>query len=235
MPTTHLKYSKNEAAAKGADKFYDNAIMIRKLTLLLTAILMWHGTKALTASEAFADAPASVFPSIDRMTRLDMLDYFNSGSPKPSKNAFKGDSRVISVSDNQITVATSDASEVSLSLIPEKSDTIIMVITTLKPPDEDSSVQFYSSAWKEIRKGLFLVPQLDDWIRPESKHKKDDLENLFPFILARCSYEPGSGILTVTNNVGGLLPEEAAEWAGDALRAKIVYRWDGKKMVKVND
>lgn len=209
--------------------------MTRKLTLLLTAILMWHGAKALTASEAFADAPASVFPSIDRMTRLDMLDYFNSGSPKPSKNAFKGDARVISVSDSQITVATSDASEVSLSLIPEKSDTIIMVITTIKTPDEDSSVQFYSSAWKEIRKGMFLVPQLDDWMRPEALEKKQDLENIFPFMLARCSYEPETGILTITNNVAGMLPEDATSWAGDALRSKLTYRWDGKKMVKVND
>ena len=234
MPTTHLRYSKNAAAAKAVDKTF-RQIMTRKLTLLLTAILIWHGTKALTASEAFADAPASVFPSIDRMTRLDMLDYFNSGSPKPSKNAFKGDTRVISVSDNQITVATSDASEVSLSLIPEKSDTIIMVITTLKTPGEDSSVRFYSSTWKEIRKGLFLVPQLDDWIRPEADKKKQDLENLFPFMLARCSYEPDTGILTITNNVAGMLPEEATSWAGDALRDKLTYRWDGKKMVKMKD
>ena len=69
--------------------------MIRKLTLLLTAILMWHGTKAMTASEAFADAPASVFPSIDRMTRLDMLDYFHSGVETATANTLGGKSRII--------------------------------------------------------------------------------------------------------------------------------------------
>ena len=71
----------------------------------------------LTATKAFAEAPAKVFPTLDRMTRLDMIDYFNSGSPKPSKNAFKGDSRILSASDSQITVQTSDVSDVELSLL----------------------------------------------------------------------------------------------------------------------
>lgn len=209
--------------------------MTRKLTCIFLALAGWSGAHALTAPEAFADAPASVFPTIDRMTRLDMLDYFNSGSAKPSKNAFKGDCKVLSVSESQITVATSEVSEVSLSLIPQKSDTIIMVISTVKAPEEDSNVRFFDTSWKESRKGLFLVPQLDDWVKPEAREKKQDLENLFPFMLARCSYEPETGILIITNNVAGMLPEEATSWAGDALRDKLTYRWNGKKMVKVND
>ncbi len=206
-----------------------------KIFLFLFALNAACAAKALTASTAFVDAPAEVFPTIDRMTRLDMLDYFNSGSQKPSKNAFKGDCRILSANDSQITVSTSEVSEVAMSLIPQKSDTIIMVITTLKTPQDDSSVKFYTSSWKEIKKGLFLVPQLDDWMLPEAKERKKDLENAFPFMLARCVYEPSTGTLTLINNVGGFLPEEDAQWAGPLLRSSITYRWKGKKMVKVND
>lgn len=209
--------------------------MKAKLLLILIAIATVPAAWALTASQAFVDAPVTVFPSIDRMTRLDMLDYFNSGSQKPSKNSFKGNCRVISADDSQITFSTSDVSEVSLSLIPQKSDTIIMVITTLKTPADDSDATFYTSDWKKIEKGLFLVPQLDDWMKPEARDKKDELESLYPFMLARFTYEPASGIMTLTNNVSTLLPEEATSWAGDALKSKLVYRWDGKKMVRVND
>ena len=52
---------------------------------------------------------------------------------------------------------------------------------------------------------------------------------------SRFTYEPESGVMTLTNNVSTLLPEEATSWAGDALKSKLTYRWDGKKMVKVND
>lgn len=207
--------------------------MIKKLFLAaaLAATFTAHG---ITPAQAFTDAPASVFPTIDRMTRLDMLDYYNSGSPKPSKNSFKTDCRVLSASDSQITFSTSDVSEVSLSLIPQQSDTIIMVITTLKTPADDSSARFYTTSWQEIKKGLFLVPQLDDWVKPDAGCK-DELPDLFPFMLARFTYEPDTQTLTLTNNVAGLLPEEAKSWAGDALRKQLVYRWNGKKMVPVKN
>lgn len=189
----------------------------------------------LTATKAFAEAPAEVFPTLDRMTRLDMIDYFNSGSPKPSKNAFKGDSRILSASDSQITVQTSDVSDVELSLIESGNDTIIMVISTLKTPADDSGVKFYTTRWKEIDKGLFIVPLLDDWITPEGKERKADLENAVPFMLARFSYAPETGTMTLTNNLGGFLPEEDTAWAGGLLRSKLIYKWNGKKMVKVKE
>ena len=215
---------------------------MKKLHFLLMLALMLVAVPAISAqsagsaaAKAFADAPQSVFPSIDRMTRLDMIDYFNSGSPKPSKNSFKGDCRIMAMNDSQLTFSTSDVSEVTMSLIPHRNDTIIMVITTLRTPQEDSTAKFYTSSWEEIRQGLFMVPDLDDWMLPDAKDKKEDLENAVPFMLARLTYEPGTGILTVTNTVGGILPEEATSWAGNMLRDKLIYRWDGKKMIKLKD
>lgn len=209
--------------------------MIKKLiyTLILSAAALT--AQAVTPASAFTDAPASVLPTLDRMTRLDMLDYFNSGSPKPSKNSFKSDCRILALSDSQVTFSTSDVSEVELSLIPMKGDTVIMMITTLKTPGDDSTARFYTKEWKEIEKGLFLVPLLDDWVRPEAAQRKEELADIIPFMLARFTYEPASQTLTVTNNVAGILPEEATSWAGDALHSKLVYRWNGKKMVKVAD
>ena len=130
---------------------------------------------------------------------------------------------------------TSDVSDVELSLIESGNDTIIMVISTLKTPADDSGVKFYTTRWKEIDKGLFIVPLLDDWIKPEGKGRKADLENAVPFMLARFSYAPETGTMTLTNNLGGFLPEEDTAWAGGLLRSKLVYKWNGKKMVKVKE
>lgn len=189
----------------------------------------------LTATKAFTDAPAMVFPSIDRMTRLDMVDYYNSGSPKPSKNAFKGDCRIVSATDSQITVETSKASEVELSLLSQGRDTVVMVVTTLKTPTPDSSVKFYTTQWKEINKGLFIVPLLDDWTLPEGKSRKKDLENAVPFILAQFTYDPANATFTLTNNLGQFLPKEDAEWVTPLMHNRLAYKWNGKKMVKLAD
>lgn len=186
----------------------------------------------LTATRAFTEAPAAIFPTLDRMTRLDMVDYFNSGSPKPSKNAFKGDSRIIAASDRSITIATSDVSEIQLSLLESGNDTILMVITTLKTPAPDSGVRFYTTRWKEITKGLFMVPLLDDWMLPEAQKRRDDLENTVPFVLASITYDPQTATLTLKNNLGDFLPDDDSKWVSPLLRSQLVYKWNGKKMTK---
>lgn len=186
----------------------------------------------LTAVTAFVNAPTEVFPTIDRMTRMDMVDYYNSGSQRPSKNAFKGDARILSASPRQLTVSTSDVSVVELSLLEQKKDTMIMVITTLSTPVEDSYVKLYTREWKPVD-GLFVVPLLDDWTREEARERREDLENSIPFMLARCSYVPETNTLTLTNNLGSYLPEEALGLAEGSLRQSISYRWDGKRFVKV--
>lgn len=191
-------------------------------------------SRPFTAESAFVDAPLEIFPTIDRTTRLDMIDYYNSGSDKPSKNAFKGNARILSISDSQITLTTSDIQEVSLSLIPHRGDTIIMMITTVKTPAEDSDIRFFTRNWKSADdEGLFVVPQLSDWMTSEGLQRKDDLENLYPITLARCVYEPGTGLLTIENKLGDFLPEEQTAWAKGMLHTHLVYRWNGKKMERV--
>lgn len=216
--------------------------MITKLICLLVVAVGLQSAHAqtrtdkepgpMTAAKAFAAAPLSVFPTIDPMTRLDMIDYFNSGSDKASKNQLNGECRITAMTDNSLTFNSSEVAEHTIAILPEKNDTILMVITTLKTPIEDSSVKFYTTDWKSEKKGLFIVPTIDDWTLPEEAARKDDLENAFPFILARISYVPETGILTLSNNAYEFLTQENDSLSG-SLHQRLTYKWDGKKMVKV--
>ena len=76
------------------------------------------------------------------------------------------------------------------------------------------------------------MPPSVAWPSPEEAVKKDDLENAFPFILARISYVPETGILTLSNNAYEFLTQEN-DSLSDSLHQRLTYKWDGKKMVKV--
>lgn len=183
--------------------------------------------------DAFINAPVEVFPSIDRMTRMDMADYFNSGSQKPSKNVFKGNCCILSASPDQVTVATTDISQAEISLLPMKGDTIIMLITTLLTPVPDSSVKFYTyPQWEPIEKGLFIVPGLDEWTADDNSTPRADLENAVPFILASLTYDIATHRLVLENKLGDYLPREANDIAKGALKQRLVYQWDGHRMVR---
>lgn len=189
---------------------------------------------AFTASTAFAEAPAAVFPTIDRLTRLDMLDYFNSGSDKPSKNVMAGDSRVLALSDSQISVQTSGVQTVELSLLPQKADTLLLVVTTVRTPVPDSSVELFTSSWKPVNRDFFKTPVLADWVLPEGKAQMEALEDIYPFTLASASFNTDTQVLTLTNNLGDYLPEIESKGLEKLLLPSMEYRWDGKRFKRLH-
>ena len=187
----------------------------------------------LTAADLFVSAPTEVIPSIDRSTRLDMLDYFNAGINKASKNLFGGDCVITAMTPTQLTFSTSEVGSTTISLLDHGGKPLVMLVTTLKTPIEDSQVRFYNAAWRPAKKGIFVVPSLADWTLPEARDKRADLENAVPFMLVKMAYDPERKKLTLTNNVGGYLSEEVRDLAASALHGSLTYQWNGKRFVRL--
>ena len=119
--------------------------------LLLLAVCSPAMMARLTAAGAFTDAPASLFPLLDRNTRLDMIDYYNSGSATASQNAMQGKSRIIALNPDDIKISMTDASSYQISLLPTGNDTIVAVIQTVATPAHAGHVNFYSRTWQELK------------------------------------------------------------------------------------
>lgn len=187
------------------------------------------------AAGFFVDAPTAFFPTIDRSTRLDMIDYFNAGSSKASANVVNGECRVISDTPEQIVVQTSGVSEVALALLPSSNkkwgDRILMVVTTLSTPAEDSAVKFYTTSWEPIE-GVFEVPMLDDWMLPEAKKDPAPVQNALPFVIARLTYNPESRRAVFTHNLPDFVATEMLGVARSSIHPKLTFHWDGKRFVK---
>lgn len=188
----------------------------------------------LTATGAFTKAPRQVFPMLDNNARLDMVDYFNSGMTTPSTNALKGKSRITALAPLSMTISMTEASDYQLALLPAGSDTIIAVITTVATPAPDSKMALYSKDWTaNVTAKTFNKPLLRDWLTADGRKNSDDVESLVPFLLISYSYDPGTAILTLTNNTGSFLSEEIYETVRPYLFSELTYRWDGKKFAPV--
>lgn len=199
------------------------------ITLSLLTVAM-AAMAQLTARTAFAEAPSSVFPLLDKLTRLDMIDYFEAGSKVESVNALEGASAVTSLSDESLTVHLTDASDVQLFVVPTaKSDTIIGVITTVATPGHDSSLALYSGRWKRLD-GLFTAPKLADWLT--DPRRSAEVEIVVPFMLTSYVYNPADKTLTLTNNLKGFLSDDIYSMVDGLVRPSLVYRWDGNRFVR---
>lgn len=190
-----------------------------------------------TAADYFAAAPTKIIPTIDRMTRLDMIDYYNAGSETPSKTAFGSNCRIIYNSPEMVVFSTSTVSEYTLAVLPapkQHNGVILMLARTLRTPAEDTSFKFYTYDWKELE-GIMPAVTLDDWILPDARKRKAEIENAVPFVMAVLAYSPAEKILTLTNTTKEYLPEADLPIAESSLYKSIAFRWNGKKFVRIKN
>lgn len=202
------------------------------IALALAAATAVPASAQLTAASAFADAPASLFPLLDRNTRLDMIDYFKGGSETASSNALKGNSKVTSLTDNEISISMTDASTYEIALLPGKTEPVIAVIQTVATPARDSRISFFSSSWAPLdAASIFTAPVLADWLTPEARKNGASLD-MVPFMLADYSYSPDTSELTLKNNLVELLSADVYSLIEADLLPALVYKWDGSRMVR---
>lgn len=205
-------------------------LIISLFTALIAGSLpMWS---QMTATDAFKSAPQSVFPLLDKNTRLDMLDYFSAGMAHESVNALDGGSAVTALSPESVTMKMTDASVVQLFVVPAKNDTVVGVITTVATPAQDSSLKLYNSKWAPMTmKSVFQAPALVDWLKDSSK--LSDVEFAVPFMLVGYNYDPATQTLTLINNLKGFLPDEVYSTISPLMYDQLMYKWNGSRFTAV--
>ncbi|MCC8070695.1 MAG: DUF3256 family protein [Bacteroidales bacterium] len=207
-----------------------------RLLSALFAILTagWWGTatigaQGLTASEAFASAPQQIFPLLDLNTRLDMMDYFNSGSTTASTNNLQGKSRITTLNDDNMIIELTEATTCQLAILPAGKDTIIAVITTVATPVADSSLALYSDDWEtDLTARAWKAPTLLEWLTTDGRSHRDEVEGIVPFMLVKYTYDPSQQVLTLTNNTSAFLGDDVYSIVGSYISPVLTYRWTGK-------
>ncbi len=204
------------------------------LFVAVCALLLPHVSVAqFTAKQAFKDAPRRVFPLLDELTRLDMIDYFESGSKSSSNNLADGKCSILELTTNQLKLRMTDVSTYSINTVQSKGDSIIILISTLKLPAEDSYITFYDRNWNILDGKRFVAPSLKQWLSPDAKPSMEDIENAVPFVSCRYDFDPVTGVLTLAPTLNELLGVESYDVVKNYLKPQILYRWDGKKMKMV--
>lgn len=205
------------------------------MTLCAMAVAVPAVHAQLTASRAFASAPRQVFPMLSDLTRLDMIDYYASGTRTASRNLLEGESRIEDMSPMQMKVRMSDVSTYTITILPAGRDSVIAVTADMLTPVSDGYLTLYDHDWEPLDGKCFMAPRLAEWLRPSARKVMEDIENLIPFVPATYTIDPASRTLTLTQNLAGLIPAEDYEKVKEYVRPSLTYRWTGSKMSRAKD
>lgn len=200
--------------------------------LLLLPLSMWG---QLTAEQVFVDAPAQLFPAIKKITRMDMVDYFKSGSDRASGNRFGGLSRVLELTSDNLVMEEAQNNMVVKQIALDRlnsGDTAIIYITNIATPAMDGSVKVYTTGWSPVSGTPFQTPMLKDWIKKGvSKQDVKEVMSSVPFAMANYSYDPATHLLTLNATFQDYLPEDVMKKVGSLLYSSMTYKWNGRKFV----
>ena len=192
--------------------------------------------EAKTIRELFADEPDDIFMILPKSIRLDMLDYFDVGrmvSMESNMTSNKKESRLLKVTDNQIDVALTGASQVSMTLLTENSDSIIAVVQTYQLPYFDSQISFFDTNWNRLStKKYFTEPTVKSFItQAADKAKVNEILSLVKFALISYQIEQTDGVTTLTAslNLEGVMVKEDYDQIKDYLTKTVVFRLEKLK------
>ncbi len=202
--------------------------MHKFLSILLFCIFALTKANASTVADYFGDTRADIaFPTISAVSRLDMIDYFNSGMENPILNALGGLSRITALNDTCLSLDYTSGIKLTLTLLPGKKPTL-MLIETLSLPQQDSRITFYNEQWETLENSPLSIPTLSDWLSPQGIKHRTEVESTIPFMLSVANFNPTTLTLTFTSTIDSYFAgEKPVELS--YLRPKIVYHWDGKK------
>lgn len=214
-------------------------MILRKLFLSIAGIAVsmtavFPVNAAQPVAEAFKTAPSGLLPLLAKNTRLDMIDYFNSGMDTPSKNELGGNSRIESMTDESIILTVSSASKAQLATLPYGNETLVAFISTVETPASDSKMSVFTFDWsQDLTEKTFKEPEIKDWLTAEGKKKDSEVEAMMPFMLVAYSYDPATKILTLTNNSASFISDDVYKIVSPYIKKQLTYRWNGKKFEPV--
>lgn len=201
---------------------------MKLLYTIIACLCALASTAQITPRSILTSAPEEVIPSINKSTILDMIDYYESGSTKPSANKFGTDARITAMDSCMVTLTTGNGHELSIANIAVGKQQMIMVIDRVATPSIDATLKFYSSKWVPVEtRKVIKLPNLHDWIGKITDEQRKDLENALPFLTYDITFDTTNLTLTLTPTIGDYVSSEDREMVESLIAPQITYYWKG--------
>ena len=128
---------------------------MRKITLLFCLLLAFELSAQTAIRDLLKSMPDSVIPYLTENNRLDMIDFMESNMDAVVTNSLGGKSQLLKLTDQYASIKLSEASSVAMRLLDVSTPVdslpqILCLIRTYGTDIRESSVAFYSLAWRPL-------------------------------------------------------------------------------------
>ena len=190
------------------------------------------------AKELFVHIPDSMCPILTSVNRADCIDFIESKMKAKVENRFGRESEMTALTNDYIRMQMSSQSSWQMKLLATSESTqVICTVSTACAPACDSSIQFYTTDWKELPLNDFLstLPTMDDFLETSDSafsYKYNDARMKADMLLMKADLSEKDNSLTFTFMTPEYMDQETAKELTPFIRRPIVYIWKNEKFVK---
>ena len=211
--------------------------MKRFLPLVIT-LALGQALQAQKMRDVFAAMPDSVLGIMTNNNRLDCIDFIENTMAAKVHNRFDGDTELKALTVDYLELQLTKNCRVEMKLLPSE-DTLyyICVARTYSGPMAETKVALYTPDWETLpeEKWMSRPVYADFWETNDSVDKEEvaRLQHLQDMCFVTASLQPDDMRLTFVLQPGEVDKDEA-ERMKKVLRP-VVYGWQGKRFVRVED
>lgn len=214
---------------------------LKKIMILIVALLpLAAGAKkgetpdTISARRAFIEMPSSVLELVSKDTRLDMLDYFDAGSPYVAVNELHGNSQLKALTPDYAEIEVTPVSRLQIKVLPlKKGNQIVMAVYTTGDSigTRDSDIYFFDASMNPLPNEKFLKqPKLADFFGSRNyKNNAREIKNGIPYYGVEYRLDPATTTLSAGITLDEIVSEEARKVLQPLLKPGIDYIWTGSR------
>lgn len=190
------------------------------------------------AADFFVKIPSEDASQLSQTARLDMIDYFNSGSSVKVENRLGRKVGLKRLEQRLIQWQDDDSVTSTLVVFPVKliarTDTVFALIRTYNGQMPDSEVRYFENGWFPINNDLWSVPnpRLKDWLTTKDKSEIARAKEEIPFVLSTAEYDADNDDLVFTNRTAEYYVAGDTPASLSKLKPELRYHFTGRMFVK---
>ena len=183
-----------------------NKWIINNIITLFCFIFVSQICLSQSVQNFYVNMPDALNPSLNRQSRLELLEYHKAGQGDSILNRF-GKNAYLQLLDtiNQIiTVKNAENSTFEMKVFPlDNGDSVIGIIETVCAPICQSMINFYDTTWSPV-KLEFIMPKAVNWLNDESFKDKNVDRNWALSVLetsfVSLSFDTSQNVIIAKNN-----------------------------------
>ena len=208
----------------------------RLYILICLSFTLFSHLYALEIGSLFINAPRTILPLLDKTSRMDLIDLYDSGLQAKVVNQYGGETVLLKKTKDFLSLQTTKSGKWTIRLFSlNNGDSFILCAHSVSASGVSTDVQTYKTDWSK-RKVHIPTPAQEEFVQLPHSYipmTQQSLTASLKYLPVEVAVNDSTQYLIYNLDTSGLTQEylkECKDWL-----IPVVYQWNGAAFIKIKE